>query len=394
MKLVKTLALTLNLIVLNSVADEIAPARETVPETIAPAVSAPAPLKEAGKETRQIVISQTQIQALGIKTGQLIPVQEIPLLQVAAKAIIPPNKENWVSAAQGGLITKIAVALGDKVSQGQLLAQINSPELLNLQRQYLKAGNELRLAESVFQRDKKMADSGIIANSRLQESRSRYDSLSAETNEARQLLRLTGMTEVAIKQLETTRQLNSLLNVVAPISGVVLENKTTTGSRVDNQTALFLIADLTELWLELSIPQEKINTIHLGDKVTITDSEVTAKISLLGQSVNDQNQTITARAVIQAPQNEVRPGQSLQVNVIKVLEQPAIKLPNEAIAQHQDQAFIFIKNEQGFLVSPVQIIGKQESESFISSHLPAQSVVALSGAAALKANWLGLGDAD
>ncbi|MDO9239715.1 MAG: efflux RND transporter periplasmic adaptor subunit, partial [Methylicorpusculum sp.] len=101
-----------------------------------------------------------------------------------------------------------------------------------------------------------------------------------------------------------------------------------------------------------------------------------------------------ARAVIQAPQNEVRPGQSLQVNVIKVLEQPAIKLPNEAIAQHQDQAFIFIKNEQGFLVSPVQIIGKQESESFISSNLPAQSVVALSGAAALKANWLGLGDAD
>jgi membrane fusion protein, heavy metal efflux system len=394
MKLIKILTLTLSLIALNSIADELTPEPETVPETNTAVVSAPTPIPESEKKTRQIVISEAQILALGIKTGQLTRVQEIPLMQAAAKAIIPPNKENWVSAAQGGLITKIAVAIGDKVNQGQLLAQINSPELLNLQRQYLKAGNELRLAESVFQRDKKMADSGIIANSRLQESRSRYDSLSAETNEARQLLRLTGMTEAAIKQLETTRQLNSVLNVVSPISGVILENKAVSGSRVDNQTALFHLADLTELWLEFSIPQEKINAVHLGDKVTVTDSEVTAKISLLGQSVNDQNQTITARAVIQSPQNEVRPGQSLQVNVIKVLENAAFKLPNEAIAQHQDQAFIFIKNEQGFLVSPVQILGKQESESFISSNLPAQSVIALGGATALKANWLGLGDAD
>ena len=50
--------------------------------------------------------------------------------------------------------------------------------------------------------------------------------------------------------------LSSLLNIRAPIGGVVLERLTTLGARLDIQAPIYRLADLSELWLEINIPQE------------------------------------------------------------------------------------------------------------------------------------------
>jgi cobalt-zinc-cadmium efflux system membrane fusion protein len=85
-----------------------------------------------------IKISQENIDALGVKLGKLELATQIPVLSAPAKVVIPPTQEYIVSAPQAGIIAKLNAAIGDKVVKGQILAQLNSSDLLTLQRNILK----------------------------------------------------------------------------------------------------------------------------------------------------------------------------------------------------------------------------------------------------------------
>ncbi|MFU8787406.1 MAG: efflux RND transporter periplasmic adaptor subunit [Methylobacter sp.] len=340
-----------------------------------------------------IQISPEHSANLGVKLGKLEPATQIPLLSAPAKVVVPPTQEYVVSAAQTGVIEQLIVAVGDKVAKGQLLAQLNSPELLTLQREYLKAVSTLQLAEATFQRDKKLIEEGVIADRRWQETRVEYQSLGSEANEQKQLLEMAGMSANEIRQLAKTHKLTRQLNVYAPITGVVMERLAVAGTRIDMMAPLYRIANLDELWLEIAIPQERMDSVKLGNRVEVENTKVSASITLLGQSVNPENQTVLARAVVakQRGNTVLRPGQRLNTRIIQSSRQAAFKIPNAAIAQNEGRAFIFIRTEQGFVVTPITVVGKQGDESIISGALSGTEDIAVQGAVALKANWLGLG---
>jgi len=351
-----------------------------------------------------IQISQENIDNLGVKLGKLEPVAQIPVLSAPAKVVVPPTQEYIVSASQAGVIDKLNAAIGDKVAKGDILAQLNSPELLTLQREYLKADSALQLASATYQRDKKLVEEGVIADRRWQETRNQYNSFVSEASEQKQLLEIAGMTPSEIVLLTKTHRLTSQLKVRAPIAGVVMDRLAVAGTRIDMLAPIYRVANLDELWLEINIPQERMGSIKIGDQVLVENSPVSAEITLLGQSVNAENQTVLARAIIKgkqaAPgsvppsasmQSTVRPGQSVNTRIIHTTDKAAFKIPNAAIAQNEGKSFIFIRNQQGFLVTPISVIGKQGDESIISGEFTGNEEIAVKGAVALKANWLGLG---
>ena len=352
-----------------------------------------------------IHISQDYFNNLGVILGKPAPAKQIPILTAPAKVVIPPTQEYIVSASQAGLITKLNAALGDKVKKGDVLAQLNSPDLLSMQRLYLKAVSEMQLGSFTYQRDKKLAEEGVIAERRWQETSSQYNAFVSEVNEHKQLLEIAGMTDGEINRLSKTRQLSSQLNVHAPITGVVMDRMAVAGERMDILAPLYRIANLDELWLEINIPPEHVGSIKIGDQVLVENSPVSAEITLLGQSVNPENQTLLARAVI-VPRPELgneqrgnrqpalRAGQSINTRIIQASETAAFKVPNTAIAQNEGKYFIFIRNTDGFSVSPITVIGKQGEESIISGELAGDEDIAVKGAVALKAIWLGLGSAE
>ncbi len=346
----------------------------------------------AGAQDNQIKISQLQFYNLGVKTGGLNQVKQIPLLTVPAQVSIPPSNEYIVSSALTGLVSQMNAAIGDNVNKGDVLAFIDSPELLTLQRQFLKAVNESRLARLGYERDQKLLQQGVIADRRWQESRSRYNSMLAEVNEARQLLEIAGMSRSDIKTLQSKRRLNSRLTLRSPISGVVLDRKVVAGEHLDVMEPIYRIANLQQLWLELYVPQERISLLKQGDKVLVQNTDVTARVSLLGQSVNPQNQTVLVRAVINQVSTAIRAGQTVTTQIVQSSNQPSYRVPNAGIAQHNGQSYVFVLNEQGFQVVAIKIYGKRNNHTVISGNLQPAQQIAVRGAAALKAKWLGLGD--
>lgn len=338
-----------------------------------------------------VKISEQNFGNLGVTLGKLQAASQVPLLTAPAKVVVPPEQEYVVSASQAGIITKLNASIGDTVKKGEVLVELNSPDLLSMQRLYLKALSELQLGSVFYLRDKKLLQEGVIAERRWQETQTQYQAFLSEADEHKQLLESAGMTSSEIAQLSKTHHLSSQLRLHAPITGVIMERMAVAGERIDGLAPIYRLANLDELWLEINIPQERISALKIGDSVQIENTDITAKISLLGQSVNSENQTVLARAIIKGKPSTIRAGQRLNIQIIQASDTPIFKVPNAAIAQNEGKSFIFVHNKNGFAVTPITVIGKQGEESIISGDISADDDIAIQGAVALKANWLGLG---
>lgn len=339
----------------------------------------------------QIRISQQQIDNLDIKTAALVPSSTVPLFYAPGKVVTPADREILVSSSQPGLVTRLAANVGDTVHKGQTLAQLRSPELVGLQQAFLTAASELHLAGLERNRDQKLLQEGVIAERRWQETQTQHSGKAARADEARQLLLLAGMSPADIQTLAQTRKLGDSLQIRSPIDGVVLERMVNLGARLDIQAPLYRVADLAELWLEISIPQERLSTVKVGDRVRLESGDISATISLLGQSVNVDNQTVLARAVVDGRPQGLRVGQNVNVQILQHGVPGGFSVPNSALSQNEGRSYVFVRNAEGFAVVEVAVNGKQGSESLISGALTGNEHIAVKGAVALKANWLGLG---
>ncbi|HIG65053.1 MAG TPA: efflux RND transporter periplasmic adaptor subunit [Methyloprofundus sp.] len=339
----------------------------------------------------QIELSQAQIYNLGVKLGKLEVIRSVPLLDAPAIVSIPPENEYIVSTTQAGLINEIKASIGDQVQKGQVLATINSPELLTLQLHHLKSVNDLKLARADYARDKKLYKEGVIADRRWLQTKANYHVFVSHLNETRQLLQISGVTEADIKALEKNQQLSSQLKIFAPISGVVLERLVTIGEKAEALAPLFRVANFDKLWLDISIPQQRIEFVQLGDKVQVSNSDVTARIFLLGQHVDPANQTVLVRAEVKTAKDSIRPGQTVAVKIIQNKATLMFQVPNSALAKYAGDTYLFLRTATGFTAKPVQIVGRKKQQTIIAGDLQENDEIAIRGAVALKANFLGLG---
>jgi len=340
----------------------------------------------------QIKLSSMQLYNLGIKLRKIKAIKSALLMDASAKVIIPPDNEYIVSTSHAGLISQIKVTMDDEVTKGQVLATINSPELLALQRQHLKSINELKLAKANYNREKKLYTEGLIAEKRWMQTAAKYNVFLSQVYETRQLLEISGISAEAIKVLEKTHKLTSEVKILAPISGVVIQQMVSVGERANTMAPLFRVVNFTALWLEISIPQQRIQHVRVGDKVIIPNTEISASIFLLGKHVIENTQTVLAKAEIETGQDLIMPGQEVNVKIKQSNATPMFRVPKVALAQYQGVSYVFLRTNTGFAAKPVQVVSREAKKVIISGDLKEKSEIAIRGAVALKANFLGLED--
>ncbi len=162
-------------------------ARATSVATIAAVVFA-----AAASAADDIKLSAAQITALGIETAAPAAAGAGQLAGLPAQVVVPNEQQRVVSAPLAALVEQVLVATQTPVRRGQGLVQLQSPGLADLQHTYLQAATQLELARTQLERDEKLIAEGIIAESRLQATRSRWIEVSADYAERMQALRLAG----------------------------------------------------------------------------------------------------------------------------------------------------------------------------------------------------------
>jgi membrane fusion protein, heavy metal efflux system len=339
-------------------------------------------------ETAFLPLTDEQLERMGVQVAEIKSTNIALGLHLPARVTIPPNNIHVVSTPQAGVVMKIFGAVGEEIKKNQLLARIQSPDLLNLQKNYLQALTRQALAKADWQRDQSLYKEGIIAKRRKLESQGRFAETAADTNAQRELLRLSGMSEQALQTLSKTRQLTAFIDIFSPSNGVVLENLITSGQRVNGFDPLYRLAQLDVLWLDIRATLEQIAGLQLGQQVSISETGSRGKIILLGREVEPTNQTVLVRAEITKGTQHLQAGQFVQVHPEITLKEPSWYVPSGSIARSGEENVIFVKVENGFQVQPIKILSNHEQMAVISANLKENPRIAINGLAVLKALWL------
>lgn len=340
------------------------------------------PLTAAQLQQMQVQWGTLQVQSAGLSASYPAEVQ------------LPPSQTRVVTAAQSGLITQLNVSVGDTVKQGQVIGLLSSPELVSVQSSYLQAETQARLHAQALKRDEELFKDGIIAQRRIQETQSAYETSQALFNERKQTLRLAGMSEAQVQQLAQNRSMQPGMAMLAPISGQVMEQHQQVGARVDMATPILTISNPKPLWLMIQVPLEQARQLKPGMPVSLPKLGLQARIDAILRQLNTNSQTTQVRASITQGAEQLAVGQMVDVAVMQAgaaASGSAYVVPRTAVARQGEQAVIFVRAATGVAVIPVHITLEQDQQLTIRADVRSDAAVAMHGVAALKGHWLGLG---
>jgi cobalt-zinc-cadmium efflux system membrane fusion protein len=337
----------------------------------------------------RVTVNEAGLANLGVETAQPRRVSSVAGVAARARVIIPPSREYAVSSMTAGVVDRVHRMAGETVQQGDLLAEVRSNDFVGLQREFVAAAVESDLATSRLDRDRQLVEEGIVSRRRLEESEAAAKAALARRNEYRQLLLQGGMNAAEVRALAASQNFRTTLPLRAPIDGVVTEANAVTGQEVPALAALYRVADLSVLWLEIQVPGESLAAVAEGTPVMLAGRAMPlGRVLSVGRVVDPETQVALARAEVTAP-GGLRPGQYVSVVLGSGADaSDVVAVPTSAVIRSGDSAYVFVRDAQGFAVRPVRVAGAEGDAIFIAGGPGPDSEVAVAGVAALKALWL------
>ena len=342
----------------------------------------------------EIPVSPAQMKSLGIETAALSAQRTGELPGLPAQVVVPNNRLHVLSAPMPVLVERVLATTGEHVKKGQVLARLQGPAVVEMQRAYLQAATQLRLAKDNLARDDKLFAEGIIAESRYRATRSQHAELAAAYGERHQVLRLAGMSEAAIARLQSGSGLGSAVDIAAPVDGVVLEQMASAGQRLEAASPLFKVAQLDPLWLDIQLSVARQGLVAAGDEVRLPAQQASGRVLTVGHGVGG-SQTVLVRAEIVRGTERLYPGQYVEATVVSTIRDVGAaglwRVPNDALARLQGRVLIFVQTATGFRPVPVNIVTEGVQASSVRGELKGDERIAVRGVSALKAALMGIG---
>lgn len=349
-------------------------------------------ISQSASASDELVLNAKQIQALGITTASLPSKQSGEVSGLPAQVVISPNQLFVISTPLPAMVEQTLVGVGDSVRKGQPIARLQSPALAEAQRGLLQASVQSQLAKENLARDEALLKDGIIAESRFLATKGVALEAQAALSERKQMLRLVGMSDAAIAQLQSGNNLSSLLTMTAPIDGVVLEKSASAGQRLDAAVPMFQIAKLNPLILEIQAPLAYARNLKIGAAISVPAYAASGKLIAIGRSLSGSNQTILLRAMIQQGAENLRPGQFVEASIsIGANGGAQWNIPNSAISRIAGRAVVFVETPQGFRAQTINVLNEGAQSSVISGELKGDEKIAVRGVSTLKSSMMGIG---
>ncbi|HET6180720.1 MAG TPA: efflux RND transporter periplasmic adaptor subunit [Candidatus Sulfotelmatobacter sp.] len=185
-----------------------------------------------------------------------------PTLNVTA--VVQPDIVRAVPVVSlaSGRVVEIKARLGDPVKKGQLLLRVRSSDVSGAYQMYLKAQNDERLARTQLDRAHILYDKGAIAKSALEQAEATEDDFRADLNAATEQLRLLGIDK---------EHPSGIVDIVAPVSGVITDQQVTNSSGVQGLAgpSPFTIADLSYVWIVCDVYENDLDAVRVGEYADI-----------------------------------------------------------------------------------------------------------------------------
>jgi len=322
---------------------------------------------------------------------------EIPTDEVISPGKIEtnPNRLSRVVLPVSGRIVSVKVKLGDAVTSGQPLLEIESPDADGAMSTYLQseasvtqAKASLVKAQADFDRASDLYEHNAIAkkevlsaDNSLAQSKAALEQANASREQALRRLEILGLKPGSFGQKVVVR---------APIAGKVLEMSVAPGEyRNDTNAPLITIADLSTVWVASDVPESYIRFIQVGERVDTTllaypGETFFGRVTRIADTVDPQTRTVKVRAELDNSRGRFRPEMYGSIHHIESTRNLPV-LPVGAVIQGDGDSVVFVEKGRGRFQQTTVSVGKRSGDIVpILSGLKSGERVVVDGAMLLK----------
>jgi len=315
--------------------------------------------------------------------------------------VVRPNEHALanITTLVRGRVAEVHADLGQMVKPQQLLAVLHSGDLGLAQSAYLKARARRHVAEQAYQRAEYLYKEKVIGQAEAQRREGEMISVRAETQEAREGLRLLGMSDKEISTLERTQTIRSQVPIVAPFAGRVIARDLTKGEVVETTHKLFVVADLSTVWVLGNISEKDIAymqraaadpnqpvEVHVA---AYPDQAFQGTVSYVGDVLDTATRTMAVRLILDNSDGHLKPEMFATIRVSSEPASDVLVIPEAAIQHDRDRIFVFVQKEPGvFEARTVKLGEKNGAFAEVLEGLQEGETVVKEGAFTLKSELL------
>ena len=329
------------------------------------------------KEGR-VTMLDSSIKSSGLELLKVEPMMFENALELKGELKFPDNFESFITPKASGTLVKTYSTIGDKVSQGDLLATVQSQDLIRLNAERSIAIDTLQFSRKMMEQERTLFQKRVSPEIDYINAQREFEDAQIRANELNSLIRSYGGSG------------NGTIQVRAAMSGTILQVLGAVGSNVTPASPLFKIANTSQLLAIVNVPADKLNEINPDNKVTVKPQTQTGTEEALGRIkyISDviDPKTRTAQVFIEiSNQFKWRSGQLITAQIFEKQTMKQMVVREDALQTFRDWDVVFIRVGNDFEARPLELGDKFNGYVEVKSGLKAGQVYAAGNSYLLKA---------
>ncbi len=332
------------------------------------------------EEEEELQLSAAQLAAAGVSLAKAGPATLHSSLQLPGEIRLDEERTAHLTPRIAGVVARVLVTQGQSVKRGQLLAEIDSPQLSEWRSEALAAQQRLQLARSAHARELALFQDGIAARQDWQEAERQMREAEISLANLRHKLDAIG---AGLQGQPLQRY-----QLRAPIDGVVLEKHLIAGEAVKEDVSVFTLADLRQVWAQFALSARELPLARAGSTVQVRSeadqSQAQGTLRYVGAQLGEQNRSAVARVALANPQQRWKPGLPVQISIGTSTQAVTVAVPLDAVQTLEGKSVVFVRSARGMRAQAVQTGRSDAQQIEIVQGLAAGTEYAASGAFVLK----------
>ncbi|MBP7900634.1 MAG: efflux RND transporter periplasmic adaptor subunit [Gammaproteobacteria bacterium] len=289
-----------------------------------------------------------------------------------------------------GRVISMPLALGSQLKKGDVVLQLDSPDFNDALSALEKATANQKLAKESFIRAQKLFEAKVMSRKDFEQAQDGLVQANSEFERSRKYLEKLGVQAGGLSMQTGAFHLRS------PIEGTVTEVKVNPGMEVrpDLLEPLYIISDLSKLWLWVDVFEKDIAKVAVGQPITVRvaswpDYAFYGKVDYLSQVVHPQTRSIQVRCQLTNTELKLLPAMHAQVSIRNRNERPNLLIPLTAVITEGDKHYVFSKiGADRYRWQEVTLGMRFEKQAMITGGLEKGDQVLSNGALALRRDML------
>ena len=304
---------------------------------------------EEGEEHGEALeLTEIQMKAMDIQLGTIELKNLSNVIKASGQLAVPPQRRADVNVLMGGVIRRIYPLEGQSVKKGQVIAIIENTQLAEIQEEYVTAKNSFSFTAAELKRQQELDEANAGTKKKLQEAQANYNSEKARLGAMEKQLRQLGINPASAE----SGNINTHMNVTAPISGTVGHISVNTGAFANPGNSLMEIIDNSQIHCDLIVFEKDLFRVKIGQKVRFilanqNNREITGRIYGINKSFEDEGKGIIVHAIIEdANTFGLIPGMYVTA-LINVGSEQVTAVPVDAVVSSEGKSYILVVDDEG-----------------------------------------------